>query len=140
MAGYSGTPLPRKLGIKSGHSVALVNAPEGFAQTLGDVPEEVSVRWNLRGRGRFDVLVFFTDRRAELQRHFPRLVSRIVDDGGLWIGWPKKASGVETDLTGGVVRSIGLDGGLVDVKVCAIDDTWSGLRFVVRVEDRPRRS
>jgi hypothetical protein len=133
-AGYSGTPLPKKLGIKEGSRLALLGAPDGFDRTLGALPSGVEVR--TQARGRFDVLVFFTARAAELERRFSVLMRALEPDGGLWIAWPKKASGVATDLTFEVVQPIGLDAGLVDNKVCAIDEVWSGLRFVYRVADR----
>ena len=127
MAGYSGTPLPQKLGIKDGARVRLAGAPEGFARSVGVVP---------RARGEADVIVLFTKSAAELSREFSRLCKSLHPSGGLWVAWPKKASGVATDLDEGIVRRIGLATGLVDNKVCAIDDTWSGLRFVVRLADR----
>jgi hypothetical protein len=127
VAGYSGTPLPQKLGIKNGARVRLSSAPPDFARTIGVVP---------RARGEADVIVLFTHSRAELARDFARLRKALHQDGGLWVAWPKKTSGVATDLTEGVVREHGLAQGLVDNKVCAIDDTWSGLRFVVRLADR----
>ena len=135
-AGYSGTPLARKLGIKPGHRVGLLGAPDGFESELEPVPE--GVRFARQARGRFDVLVFFTHRRAELERRLPKLKARLDWAGGLWVGWPKKASGVPTDLAFDRVRRAGLDLGLVDNKVCAIDTTYSGLRFVYRLEDRPK--
>jgi len=136
MAGYSGTPLPKKLGIRRDHALALLGAPRKFRQTLGALPAGVRVREDLRGTGRFDVIVFFTRRRAELERRFASLAARLEEAGGLWIAWPKKSAGVPTDLTGDIVRATGLAGGLVDNKVCAVDETWSGLRFVVRLRDR----
>ena len=135
VAGYSGTPLPQKLGIKPGARLALLNAPEDFDRTLGDLPEGVSVR--SRARGPFDVIVHFSDHERELRRRFDALARALDPAGGLWIAWPKRASGVPTDLSDGVVREIGLAAGLVDNKVCAIDETWSGLRFVIRLGDRP---
>ena len=128
MAGYSGTPLPKKLGIHDGARVRLAGAPEGFAAALGVVP---------RARGEADVIVLFTKTAAGLTRSFPRLRRSLHPSGGLWVAWPKQASGVRTDLSEGVVRQYGLGQGLVDNKVCAIDETWSGLRFVVRLADRP---
>ena len=130
MAGYSGTPLAKKLGIKAGHRLGLIAAPTGFADALGPLPGDVTVR--RQARGRFDVIVVFARREADLRSRFGRLVA----DGGLWVGWPKKAAKVETDLSFDVVQGIGLAAGLVDNKVCAIDDVYSGLRFVVRVADR----
>jgi hypothetical protein len=134
MAGYSGTPLPRKLGIKQGHEVAFVGAPDGFDATLGGLPEGVRVK--SRAAGPLDVIVFFVTRRADLERRFERLAATLDPVGGLWIAWPKGASGVATDMTEAVARDVGLAHGLVDNKVCAIDETWSGLRLVRRVEDR----
>jgi len=134
VAGYSGTPLARKLGIKEGHRVGLIGAPERFADVLEPLPDDVTL--HTQARGNFDLIVFFTHREAELYRRFEPLARRMVANGGLWIGWPKKASKVPTDLSFDVVQTIGLAAGLVDNKVCAIDDTYSGLRFVVRVENR----
>ena len=139
MAGYSGTPLPQKLGIKPGHRVALVNAPPDFTQTLGELPDAVELLTDPRAGSNLDVIVFFTTRLADLTKRFGGLAKRLTPAGGLWIGWPKKASGVATDLTEDVIRGVGLDVGLVDNKVCAIDDTWSGLRFVIRIKDRPAK-
>lgn len=133
MAGYSGTPLARKLGIKPGGRVAVVGAPPGFA--IAGLPAGVEVRADLRAR-ELDVVVLFCRRGRELARRFGAAQSRLAPAGGLWVGWPKKSSGVETDLSDGAVRAFGLGRGLVDNKVCAIDETWSGLRFVRRVRDR----
>jgi hypothetical protein len=134
MAGYSGTPLPRKLGIKAGQRIALLGAPADFDATLGALPDDVEVR---RRVGRpVDVAVFFTKRRAELERRFEALSRAIEVDGGLWVAWPKRASGVATDITEDVVREVALPAGLVDNKVCAIDEVWSGLRVVWRRERR----
>jgi hypothetical protein len=138
MAGYSGTPLPKKLGIKNGHIVAFIAAPDAFAEALGPLPESVQVSTSARGDD-FDVIVFFVTRRRELARRFEALSKHIHMAGGLWIAWPKRASGVATDITEDGVREIALDIGLVDNKVCAIDETWSGLRCVHRLEDRPQR-
>jgi hypothetical protein len=137
VAGYSGTPLPRKLGIREGSRVALVSAPDGFTRTLGRLPDGAVLRCDARTTN--DVMVFFATRRRELERRFAKLAGRLEPDGGLWIAWPKKTSGVATDLTESVVREIGLAAGLVDNKVCAVDDIWSGLRFVYRVEARRGR-
>ncbi|CAN5593044.1 DUF3052 family protein [soil metagenome] len=134
MTGYSGTPLPRKLGIKEGHMVALRSAPHGFDATLGELPDGVSIRHRVQGRN--DVIVAFFDRASELHHRFDGLTAALDPDGGLWIAWPKKASGVPTDVTDSVVRDLALERGLVDNKVCAIDETWSGLRLVYRVTDR----
>jgi hypothetical protein len=134
MAGYSGTPLPRKLGIKAGHEVAFVRAPGDFEGTLGELPDGVRVK--SRATRPLDVIVFFVTRRAELERRFERLAAALDPAGGLWVAWPKRASGVATDMTEDVARDVGVAHGLVDNKVCAIDDVWSGLRLVIRVEDR----
>jgi hypothetical protein len=133
-AGYSGTPLPRKLGIKPEARLALVGAPEGFDAVLGQLPSRVSVRRRLQGT--FDVIVAFFDARAELERRLPACRAALDQAGGLWVAWPKRSSGVPTDLGEGTVRELGLAAGLVDNKVCAIDATWSGLRFVYRLSDR----
>jgi hypothetical protein len=137
MAGYSGTPLPRKLGIKDGHAIALIDAPEGFDDTLGELPPGVTVRTALRASDVFDVLVLFVKNKAALAKKFGAGKKALAADGGYWIAWPKKASGVPTDLTEGVIRAAALAAGLVDNKVCAVDDTWSGLRLVYRIADRP---
>jgi hypothetical protein len=135
MAGYSGTPLTKKLGISEGYRVWLVNAPRGFRTTLDDLPENVHfVRQSSRP---LDVILFFVKSRSKLLNNFSKLASKLAPAGMLWIAWPKRASGVATDLSDNVVRGIGLDAGLVDTKVCAIDDVWSGLRFVIRLKDRP---
>jgi hypothetical protein len=134
VAGYSGTPLPRKLGIKPGHRVLALNAPGGFEVTLGELPDGVAVRSTARGKA--DVIVSFHDRRADLARRMPRLRELMEPAAGLWIAWPKRASKLPTDLTEDVVRELALANTLVDNKVCAIDETWSGLRLVIRLRDR----
>jgi hypothetical protein len=134
-AGYSGTPLPRKLGIKPGVRLALIGAPPDFDQTLGELPGAVSVRRRLRGP--VDVIVLFVRSTAELDRRFESAKAALDHAGGLWIAWPKRSSGIATDLTENVARELGLAAGLVDNKVCAIDEVWSGLRFVYRLRDRP---
>jgi hypothetical protein len=132
---YSGTPLPRKLGIKPGHRVLLLGAPGGFAEgTLGELPD--GVRVGTRSSGEADVIVAFHTRRGELARRMPALRERMHPAAGLWIAWPKRAAKVETDLTEDVVRELALANALVDNKVCAIDETWSGLRLVIRLRDR----
>ena len=134
-AGYSGTPLPRKLGIKPGHRVLVLGAPDGFAEdTLGELPEGVTV--GTRASGVADVIVSFHLRREELAERMPALRERMDPAAGLWIAWPKRASKVATDLTEDVVRELALANTLVDNKVCAIDETWSGLRLVIRLKDR----
>lgn len=136
MAGYSGTPLVKKLGIKEGFRVALVGAPPRFRRELIDLPKRVSFVTSLEGG--LDLILFFTKSRAELRGGFSRLASNLAPAGMLWIAWPKKASGVVTDLSDNSVRETGLELGLVDVKVCAVNEVWSGLKFVIRVKDRPR--
>jgi hypothetical protein len=127
-AGYSGTPLEKKLGIKPGHRVLLLNAPEDFQ--LQDVPVVT------RATGFADVILSFHTERKELEKRLPKLRTHMEQHAGLWIAWPKKASKRPTDITEDVVREIGLGHKLVDNKVCAIDETWSGLRLVIRVKDR----
>jgi hypothetical protein len=139
MAGYSGTPLPQKLGIKEGSRVALVGAPDGFESALQPLPERVKLSRRI-GSSPVDVILFFTVRASDLEKRFSSLARSLVPNGGLWVAWPKKASGVPTDLTENDVREIGLASGLVDNKVCAVDGVWSGLRFVFRLKDRPRKS
>jgi hypothetical protein len=136
MAGYSGTPLPRKLGIKPGHRVALLNAPAGFDDILGELPDDTAVQRSLAGTVPLDVIVAFLTQRAELASRLAPLRQRMAQAGGLWIAWPKRASKVPTDITEDVVRDVALPTGLVDNKVCAIDATWSGLRLVIRREHR----
>ena len=136
MAGDSGTPLPKKLGIKPQARLALMNAPDDFADTLGELPPGVTPQ-PLR-RGPYHVIVLFARNDRELARGLPAARDGLDPAGGLWIAWPKKASGIPTDITEQEVRRRGLAIGLVDNKVCAIDDTWSGLRFVVRLADRPK--
>ena len=129
-AGYSGTPLPKKLGIKPGFRCVFPGAPGDFPETLGELPDDVTV---LARPGKdLDCVVLFTRSRSELERRFSNLAKRLTPAGMLWVAWPKKASGVPTDVTDSVVRSHGLAQGLVDNKVCAIDETWSGLRFMRR--------
>jgi len=136
MAGYSGTPLARKLGVGPGDSLALLGAPDGFV--IDDLPPGVAVR--LRASPECDVIVSFHTRRADLARRFPVLMRALAVDGGLWVAWPKRAAGVSTDISEDVVRELALPTGMVDNKVCAIDDTWSGLRLVLRKELRPGRT
>jgi hypothetical protein len=130
-AGYSGTPLPKKLGIKAGSTVALIGAPEGFAEkTLGALPEGVAVRNGARRP--FSVGLLFAWSRADLVRLFPAAARGMGEPGALWIAWPKKGSGVASDLDGNAVREFGLAASLVDYKIAAIDAVWSGLCFARR--------
>ena len=130
MAGYSATPLAKKLGIKPDCRLGLIDAPKDFARTLGELPPGVTP--GPLGRGAHDVIVLFAATARDLARGLPAAQKRLAPAGGLWIAWPKKSSGLATDVTEGGVRSLGLAAGLVDNKVCAIDDTWSGLKFVLR--------
>jgi hypothetical protein len=130
-AGYSGTPLPRKLGIEAGDRVALVGAPPGFADLLGPLPAGVVVTRALRGPP-LDVVVLFTTRRRDLVARLPSVRALMRPAAGFWVAWPKRTSGVATEVTEDVVREVALPTGLVDNKVCAIDATWSGLRLVIR--------
>ena len=133
-AGYSGTPLAKKLGIKPGMRVVALRAPTNYRQLLEPIPEAATVVDDLASD---EALVhFFTTERTLLEAEIPGLKGALAPDGILWISWPKKAAKVDTDLDGNVVRGIGLDAGLVDVKVCAVDETWSGLKFVYRLKDR----
>jgi hypothetical protein len=134
MAGYSGTPLATKLGIKDGHRVGLLNAPDGFVALLEPLPPDVELVAGVRSRR--DVVVAFVRRRSEIESKLTAMTRAIFPDGAIWIAWPKRASKLPTDVTEDVVRAVALPTGLVDNKVCAIDDTWSGLRLVVRRENR----
>ena len=130
-AGYSGTPLPKKLGIAEGSTLALVAAPPGVIDGL---PPGVTVKRQARGSA--DVVVAFFTQRAAFERRIDALAKMIFPSGGLWIAWPKRSSGVATTMDEGAVRAVALPLGLVDNKVCAIDETWSGLRVVWRRERR----
>ena len=135
MAGYSGTPLATKLGIKSGMVVGIFDAPDGFdPATMHGLPDGVVLR--TQARGTLDVIVSFHTRRSQLEARLPILLRALEVDGGLWFSWPKKASGLPTDITEDTLREVALPLGLVDNKVCAVDDTWSGLRVVWRKELR----
>lgn len=135
MAGYSPRSLVQKLGITPGSTIAILNAPRGYRTTLGKLPAGVVLLTAARGRLR--LIHFFTTRERDLTARFPSLIRALFADGALWISWPKRAAKVPTDLTETVVRAVGLRCGLVDVKVCAVDDVWSGLKFVRRLKDRP---
>ncbi len=138
MAGYSGTPLPQKLGLKPNARFGTWSAPDGFAKQLGALPTGVTLGNAARGTSVLDVIVCFVGSLAELERILPRAQKRLAPNGGLWLCWPKKASGIKTDVSENDVRNLGLASGLVDNKVCAIDEVWSGLRLVVRVRVRPK--
>jgi len=134
MAGYSGRPLVEKLGIKPNTRIAILNAPRGYRTTLGKLPPGVTV--TSAARGVLPFIHFFTVDRAILERQLPALLRALAPDGALWVSWPKKASGVPTDMTEDVVRAVALPTGLVDVKVAAVDDVWSGLKLVRRLKNR----
>ena len=132
--GYSDKPLVKKLGVKPGMNVCIIGAPAHYMELVNPLPPEVSL--SEVNRGRKDLIHFFTRSRSVLQKTFPMLAAQMKEDGMVWISWPRRASGVESDLDENIVREIGLNAGLVDVKVCAIDETWSGLKFVRRLTDR----
>jgi len=127
MAGYSGTPLPKKLAIRPGAVVALLGAPAGFERTLGALPDGVRLQKHLRGQP--ELALLFSKSRAELERRFSAVANALPEGGKLWLCWPKKTSAIESDLSEPVVRSFGLARGWVDYKICAVDETWSGLLF-----------
>jgi hypothetical protein len=134
MPGYSGTPLPKKLGIKSGHRVCLFDAPpEVHAELSSELAACEIVR---TGKTPLDFAMVFTKSKSVLAKEFERISKRLAPAGMLWVGWPKKSSGVPTDVDENIVRTIGLAAGLVDVKVCAVTEVWSGLKFVRRLKDR----
>jgi hypothetical protein len=134
MAGYSGTPLSKKLGIKENYRLSFINAPKNFVPQLGKLPSNVRILSRLSSP--LDLVVLFVDRETSLTKQFAELTSQLASNGMLWVAWPKKSSGVATDLSFENVQRIGLDCGLVDVKICAIDEVWSGLKFVYRLKDR----
>ena len=136
MAGYSGTPLAQKLGIQEGHLVALLASPENFAPKLGELPEGVRLQTKMPPKGSSDVIVWFVSRHAKFERRLTSVRQRMAPATGVWVAWPKRASGVATDMTENAIRQVALPTGLVDNKVCAIDETWSGLRLVIRPEHR----
>jgi hypothetical protein len=137
MAGYSSTLLAKKLGIKEGSRIALINAPPNFQSELGELPDNVEfVKHPTKS---LDIILFFVLSERVLARDFAKLSQKLAKNGMIWIAWPKKSSGVTTDLIFERVQRIGLDAGLVDIKICAIDNTWSGLKFVYRLKDRVSR-
>jgi hypothetical protein len=139
-AGYSGQPLPRKLGIKPGHEVAVLGGPVSVADSLGELPGAAPPHRDLSGSDLFDVIIYFVTWRADLAGRLGALRAHMAPACGLWVAWPKRASRLPTDVTDQVIREIALPTGLVDNKVCAIDETWSGLRLVIRRELRPAAS
>lgn len=133
MAGYSGTPLLKKLGIKPGYSMIVINEPSAYWEWLAPLPEDVLV--NVK-KGETDFIHLFVKERKIFEKEFIKNKKRLKKDGMFWISWPKKASKVASDLDETIIRDFGLVNGLVDVKVCAVDETWSGLKFMFRLKDR----
>ena len=134
MAGYSGTPLPQKLGIKPGLTVVAINPPANYRRLLGQIPDSITFSERLKSGSSFVHL--FTSRRSEMQKKMSILRDKISDNGAIWVSWPKKSSGISTDVTEDVIREIALPLGFVDIKVCAVDQTWSGLKLMIRRENR----
>lgn len=133
-AGYSGRPLAQKLGIKKGSVLGFSNAPDDYDRIMGKLPDGASVAGGLEGR--LDFIQLFATERASLETELPKFEARLKRDGVIWVSWPKVSSRRRTDLSDRVVREVGLKNGFVDVKVCAIDDSWSALKFVRRLKDR----
>jgi len=139
MPGYSGTPLARKLGIKDNFRVALLHVPDEVKTELRDALGKCRIQsWRPKTSTDLDFIFLFAKSRAGLELELMPAARALAPAGMLWISWPKKSSGVATDLTGDVVRQSGLDAGLVDIKVCAVTDVWSGLKFVIPVKNRPK--
>jgi len=138
MAGYSGTPLPQKLGIKPGLMVVTINPPANYRRLLGQIPDSVTFSERLKSGSSFVHL--FTSRRSEMQKKMSILRDKISDNGAIWVSWPKKSSGISTDVTEDVIREIALPLGFVDIKVCAVDETWSGLKLMIRRENRKSKN
>lgn len=134
MAGYSGTPLAQKLGIKSGVTVVLINAPANYRKLLGHAANGVEFTSRVTANSNF--IHLFASHRSELEKQLRCLRTKLADSGMLWVSWAKKSSGVATNITEDVIREIALPLGLVDVKVCAVDDIWSGLKLMIRRENR----
>jgi hypothetical protein len=134
MAGYSGTPLIKKLGIKEGFRIALVDAPKGFRKELGTLPDKVKITPSVMKS--LDLIMFFVHSKLDLEQRFSALAANLSANGMFWVAWPKKSSGVTTDLSFEIVQRVGLAAGLVDVKICAVNEIWSGLKFVYRLKDR----
>ncbi|MDJ0909043.1 MAG: DUF3052 family protein [Woeseiaceae bacterium] len=135
MAGYSGTPLVKKLGIKPGFRVRTTSAPEGYSDLLGTLPADVTISSSIRSR--IDLWHFFTKSRSELESALPQMMRGIHADAAIWVSWPKKTSGIPSTVDGDTIRELALPLGLVDIKICAVDDTWSALKLVIRKELRP---
>jgi len=138
MAGYSETPLAKKLGIKEGFRLGIVNSPKGLKKELGSLPADVKISVGHLPKP-LDLIILFTASERALKIEFPILAEKLSVNGMLWIAWPKKSSGVSTDLSFDIVQQTGLQAGLVDVKICAVNEIWSGLKFVYRLKDRKSR-
>ncbi|MCW8877757.1 MAG: DUF3052 domain-containing protein [Kangiellaceae bacterium] len=134
MAGYSGTPLAKKLGIKAGFKIYVKNPPENYLQLIEPIPDNVMIYKRLSSS--LDIIHFFTKKKSELAHCINDYMARIKPNGMIWVSWPKRVSKVETDVTEDIIREIILPLGLVDIKVCAVDETWSGLKLVIRKESR----
>ncbi len=134
MAGYSSTPLAKKLGIKAGHRVKLVNAPDYYFSLFTDLPGDIKI--DIEEKGRKDFIHYFAKNEAELNKMLPKLKTEINPAGMIWVSWPKKSARVKSDVNENMIRDLALKTGLVDIKVCAVDDTWSGLKLVIPVKDR----
>jgi len=134
MAGYSETPLVKKLGLKEGHKAYVFNAPEEYFNWLTPLPQDVEVKTRISGE--LDFIHVFASELAVFKKQFQECKKHLKKDGMLWISWPKKSSKLSTDLDENIIRDFGLNNGLVDVKVCAVDEVWSGLKFVIRLKDR----
>ncbi len=133
-AGYSGTPLAKKLGLKAGFKIKIVNQPDYYFNLFADLPSEITEVTNRKIKK--DFIHYFAKYASQLKKDIKQLREEIEENGMIWISWPKKSVRIETDLNGNKVRNIGLESGLVDIKVCAVDEIWSGLKFVKRVKDR----
>ncbi|MEC7263564.1 MAG: DUF3052 domain-containing protein [Bacteroidota bacterium] len=133
-AGYSGTPLAKKLGIKPGYKISVIHAPNVYFELFSDLPDDLE--WINDPDLKKDLIHYFSDSRNQLEEDINKLRQEIGQHGTIWISWPKKTSKIPTDLDGNIVREIGLSNGLVDIKVCAVSEIWSGLKFVIPVKDR----
>ena len=134
MTGYSGTPLPQKLGLKPGMTLVAIQAPDQYRSWLGEMPADVAIV--SASKGRVQAAHIFATRRAALKKHLVAFRRRLEQSGFLWVSWPKKASRVDTDITEDVIRELALPLGFVDIKVCAVSDVWSGLKLVIRKGER----
>ena len=134
MSGYSTTPLVKKLGIKEGYKIYFKNPPENYEKLLTQLPDNLHILSRLSSE--IDIIQFFTKRKSELEKELKRQITKIKQNGMIWVSWPKKSSKVETDITEDVIREIALPMGLVDIKVCAVDEIWSGIKLVIRKENR----